>query len=77
MELLKIGNVERIFPYTVWNTVIQVWNSNALILPLMVLDDTGQIATEVVIKVIEKYLEYLLDSLFFVISWTCPWELFE
>lgn len=30
----------------------------------MVLDDTGQITTEVVIKVIEKYLEYLVDNLF-------------
>lgn len=30
----------------------------------MVLDDTGQITTEVVIKVIKKYLEHLLDKLF-------------
>lgn len=64
MELLKTGSVERICPYTIWNTVIWVWNSSALILPLMVLDDTGQITTEVVIKVIKKYLEHLLDKLF-------------
>lgn len=35
----------------------------ALLVPLMVLDGTGQIATEVIIKVIEKCLEYLLESL--------------
>lgn len=59
----KIRNVESICPYTVWNTIIKVGNFNALLVPLMVQDNTGQVPTKSVIEVIEKYLEHLLESL--------------
>lgn len=68
-ELFKIGNVESICPYTIWNIIIKVWNSNAMLVSWMVLDDAGQVTTEVGLKVIEKCLEYLLESL--------PWTFHE
>lgn len=52
MELFKIRNVESICPYTVWNTIIKVGNFNALLVPLMVQDNTGQLPTKIVIEVI-------------------------
>lgn len=63
MELFKIRNVESMCPYTVWNTIIEVGNFNALLVPLMVQDNTRQVPTKIVIEVIEKYLEHLLESL--------------
>lgn len=61
-ELFKLRNVESIFPDAIWNAFIKVWNLSALLVPLMVVDDTGQIPTEVAVKVIAKYLEHLLES---------------
>lgn len=50
-------------PYTAWNTIIEVGNFNALLVPMMVQDNTRQVPTKIVIEVIEKYLEHLLESL--------------
>lgn len=44
----------------------------ALLVPLMFLDGAGQIATEVIIKVIKKYLEYLLENLFLTLHKHVP-----